>query len=222
MAQTSISQLRTQTKAIASRAQFYPCTKLRRDHEAFGPGEESSFVPVSELQGLGVMASDIKKLVDGGIATAGAVLQTAVRRLLQIKGLSEAKVDKIREAAKKLCGGSGQFRSAGEALAKRSSVIRISTGSKELDTLLGGGIETGSITEVFGEFRTGKTQLCHTLAVTTQLQRDMGGGEGTVLIVDTEGSFRVERCAEIAEKRFDLDVHAVLDNIRIARAFTVD
>jgi len=86
---------------------------------------------------------------------------------LQIKGLSEAKVDKIREAAKKLCASSGQFRPAGEALAKRSQVMRITTGSKELDALLGGGVETGSITEVFGEFRTGKTQLCHTLAVTT-------------------------------------------------------
>lgn len=185
-------------------------------------GEDTSFISVQELQSQGILASDVKKLTDGGIATAGAVLQTSVRRLLQIKGLSEAKVDKIREAAKKLCATSGQFRSAGEALAKRSQVIKISTGSKELDSLLGGGVETGSITEVFGEFRTGKTQLCHTLAVTTQLQRDAGGGEGTVLVVDTEGSFRVERCAEIAEKRFDLDVHAVLDNIRIARAFTVD
>lgn len=52
---------------------------------------------------------------------------------------------------------------------KRSEIIQLTTGSKELDRLLNGGFETGSITEIFGEFRTGKTQLCHTLAVTCQV-----------------------------------------------------
>lgn len=52
----------------------------------------------------------------------------------------------------------------------RSEIIQLTTGSKELDRLLGGGIETGSITEIFGEFRTGKTQICHTLAVTCQVK----------------------------------------------------
>ena len=65
--------------------------------------------------------------------------------------------------------------------------LQITTGSKELDKLLQGGIETGSITELFGEFRTGKSQLCHTLAVTCQLPVDMGGGEGKCLYIDTEG-----------------------------------
>jgi DNA repair protein RAD51 len=60
-------------------------------------------------------------------------------------------------------------------------------GSKELDNLLGGGIETGSLTEIFGEFRTGKTQLCHTLCVTAQRPLDQGGAEGRVIYVDTEG-----------------------------------
>jgi len=50
-------------------------------------------------------------------------------------------------------------------------VVKITTGSAVLDELLGGGIETMSITEAFGEFRTGKTQLAHTLCVTTQLPR---------------------------------------------------
>lgn len=58
--------------------------------------------------------------------------------------------------------------------AKRAELISLTTGSKELDKLLQGGIETGSITEMFGEFRCGKTQLCHTLAVTCQLPIDMG------------------------------------------------
>ena len=61
------------------------------------------------------------------------------------------------------------FTTATEFHQKRSEIIQVTTGSKELDKLLQGGIETGSITEMFGEFRTGKTQLCHTLAVTCQV-----------------------------------------------------
>ena len=75
----------------------------------------------------------------------------------------------------------------------------ISTGSSELDNLLGGGIESGGITELFGEFRTGKTQLCLTLCVTCQLPREQSGGEGKALYIDTEGSFRPERLTAIAE-----------------------
>ena len=63
---------------------------------------------------------------------------------------------------------------------KRRQVIRITTGSKALDAILGGGIETSSITELFGEFRTGKTQLAHTLCVTSQLSFQMKGGQGNI------------------------------------------
>lgn len=66
------------------------------------------------------------------------------------------------------------------------SRIKITTGSKELDTILGGGYETGTITEIFGEYRSGKTQLVSTLAVTSQLGRDHGGGAGKVIVIDTE------------------------------------
>lgn len=63
------------------------------------------------------------------------------------------------------------FTTATEFHQKRSELIQLTTGSRELDRLLAGGIETGSITEIFGEFRTGKTQLCHTLAVTCQVRQ---------------------------------------------------
>lgn len=101
---------------------------------------------------------------------------------------------------------------------KRSQLILIETGSRELNRLLGGGIETSSITEVFlklffeevnlllkvfGEFRTGKSQLCHTLAVICQLPVDMGGAEGKCLWIDTEGTFRPERLLAVAERFFD-------------------
>ena len=87
----------------------------------------------------------------------------------------------------------------------------ISTGASKLDELLGGGFESGSLTEIYGEFRTGKTQLCHTLAVTCQLPLAQGGAEGKAMYIDTEGTFRPQRLIAIAE-RFGMDPGAVLDS----------
>lgn len=89
------------------------------------------------------------------------------KSLIIIKGISEAKAEKILTEASKLV--PMGFTTATEFHQKRAEIIQLTTGSKELDRLLGGGIETGSITEIFGEFRTGKTQICHTLAVTCQV-----------------------------------------------------
>jgi DNA repair protein RAD51 len=82
---------------------------------------------------------------------------------------------------------------------------------------LEGGIETGSITEVFGEFRTGKTQLCHTLCVTCQMAVPDGGAEGKAIYIDTEGTFRPNKLQAIAE-RFGMDPALVLENVAYARA----
>ena len=74
---------------------------------------------------------------------------------------------------------------------------------------------------MFGEFRTGKTQICHTLCVTCQLPKSSGGGEGKALYIDTEGTFRPERLIPIAE-RYGIDSNEVLENISHARAYNVD
>lgn len=141
---------------------------------------------------------------------------TTVRNLLKIKGFSEAKVDKVKEAANKLI--SSGFITAVELAQRRKLVFKISTGSKEFDKLLGGGISSMSITECFGEFRTGKTQLAHTMCVTAQLPVELGGANGKAVYIDTEGCFRPERIAQIAE-RFNLDPEAAVSNIIYARAF---
>lgn len=99
----------------------------------------------------------------------------------------------------------------------RTKVFHITTGSRQFDEILGGGIQSMSITEVFGEFRCGKTQLCHTLCVSAQLPTDMGGGEGRVAYIDTEGTFRPDRIRSIAE-RYDVDADTCLENISYARA----
>lgn len=96
-------------------------------------------------------------------------------------------------------------------------LVTLTTGSVEIDKLLEGGVETGSITEVFGEFRTGKTQLAHTLCVTCQMAVTDGGAEGKAIYIDTEGTFRPARLQAIAE-RFGLDPAVTLENVAYARA----
>ena len=80
---------------------------------------------------------------------------------------------------------------------REKSIVRISTGCKDLDNILGGGWETACITEMYGEHRTGKSQLCMTACVTTQLPVEEGGGSGKVAYIDTEGSFRCARMLEL-------------------------
>lgn len=142
------------------------------------------------------------------------------KSMLNIKGVSEGKVNKILEAAVKISPEFG-FSTGSQVLERRSEVLKISTGSTALDQLLGGGIESMSITEAFGEYRTGKTQLCHTLCVTAQLPREHGGGNGKVAYLDTEGTFRPEKIKSIAE-RFGADPKEVLDNIIYSRVYTND
>lgn len=52
-------------------------------------------------------------------------------------------------------------------------------------TIYNSGFQTMSISEVFGEFRCGKTQLSHTMSVIAQLPKDMGGAEGKVAYIGT-------------------------------------
>ncbi|KAJ8493197.1 hypothetical protein OPV22_014918 [Ensete ventricosum] len=175
--------------------------------------EDDCFESIDKLITQGINSGDIKKLQDAGIYTCNGLMMQPRRFVLLsltgIKGLSEAKVDKICEAAEKLV--NMGYVTGSDLLLRRKAVVRITTGSQALDELLGGGIETLSITEAFGEFRSGKTQLAHTLC-STQLPIQMHGGNGKVAYIDTEGTFRPDRIVPIAE-RFGMDAGAVLDNI---------
>uniref|UniRef100_A0A0D9XZI4 DNA repair protein RAD51 homolog n=1 Tax=Leersia perrieri TaxID=77586 RepID=A0A0D9XZI4_9ORYZ len=176
---------------------------------AGGEPEHGPF-PIEQLQASGIAAVDVKKLKDAGLCTVESVVYSPRKDLLQIKGISEAKVDKIIEAG-----------NASQLHAQRLEIIQVTTGSRELDKILDGGIETGSITEIYGEFRSGKTQLCHTLCVTCQLPLDQGGGEGKALYIDAEGTFRPQRLLQIAD-RFGLNGADVLENVAYARAYNTD
>jgi len=190
-----------------------------KDQEMEAEEEEVQFKEIALLKTMGIAEADIKKMIEAGFNTVDAISFMPRKNMLNIKGISEAKLDKIMEAAAKLC--KNGFVTASKYLEQRQNIVYISTGSKQFDDMLQGGVETGSITELFGEFRTGKTQLCHTLCVTCQLPRDNGGGEGKAMYIDTEGTFRPERLVQVA-KRYNLDPQAVLDNVSYARAYNSD
>jgi len=194
--------------------------KFETEASAVGEVEDSGPMPIQRLEGVsGIAAGDVKKLLEHGYHTVEAVAYATMKTLTGIKGISEQKATKLLTEASKLI--PMGFTTATEFHKQRAEIIHLTTGSKELDKLLGGGIETGSITELFGEFRTGKTQLCHTLCVTCQLGLEQGGGEGKALYVDTEGTFRPQRLVSIAEK-FGLNPTDVLDNVAYARAYNSD
>ncbi|EPR79355.1 Rad51 DNA repair and recombination protein [Spraguea lophii 42_110] len=181
--------------------------------------EEEQLQPIEELQQYGINMADILKLKQSGICTIKGLFMLSKRNLCKIKGMTEIKVDKLKEMiAKDTHQG---FRTATEFAQKREMVSKITTGSTELDNILGGGLQTMSITEVFGEFRTGKTQLSLTLCIAVQLKEEVGGCNGKAAFIDTEGTFRPERLKEIAE-RFDLNPDEALDNVIFARAFNSD
>ncbi len=109
------------------------------------------------------------------------------------------------------------FKSAHHVLKEREKFFRIDTGSKALNRILGGGIEQGAVTEFFGEYRTGKTQICLQLLVMATLPKELGGNGGKAVYIDTEGSFRPERILQIC-RRFDVDPQEILNRIFVGKA----
>ncbi|KAL4215951.1 putative meiotic recombination protein DMC1 [Rhizopus microsporus] len=190
--------------------------------------EQLFYTEIDDLQAHGIGVADITKLKTAGLCTVRGVQMTTKRALLKIKGLSETKVDKIKEAALKIEANTSYthiygpgFVTAKQVAVQREKVVRISTGSKQLDSLLGGGIQTMSLTEAFGEYRTGKTQLAHTLCVQVQLSPEEGGANSKAAYIDTEGTFRPDRISAIAD-RYGVDPDIVLDNIVVARVWNSD
>ena len=172
---------------------------------------------IKDLPGVGPIIA--KKLVENDFGSIEAIAVTSPRELAAVLSIGEGVAAKIVEEARKAAGIG--FVSAEEVWAERMEIHRITTGSKSLDSLLGGGIETRGITEFFGAYRTGKTQIAHQLCVTVQLPEDQGGLERGVIYIDTEGTFRPERIVQMAS-RFNLDPKEVLKRVLAARAYNSD
>jgi len=172
-----------------------------------------------EHRGANLSKTDLNALLEHGVHCVETIAFMPLRKLTEIKGIGDQKAARIMAAARQLV--PMRMVSAAEMLQMRRSMVQLTTGSAQLDGLLNGGIETGQITEIFGEFRCGKTQLCHTLCVACQLPIDRGGGESKALYIDTEGTFRPERLVSIAE-RYGLNEEDVLENVTYARAYNAE
>ena len=180
--------------------------------------EEEAEPTLMDLPGIGPAA--VAKLEAAGIYDLMSLAVLPVATLSEDAGVSEAVARKAIQAARTMM--KLDFVDGMEFAKKRANVSYVTTGSKNLDELLGGkGIESGAITEAFGAFGSGKTQLGLSLAVNVQLPVEKGGASGKAVYIDTEGTFRPERIKQIAEG-LDANPEMVLKNILVARAFNSD
>lgn len=173
---------------------------------------------LTDLPGIGPAVS--AKLESAGVFDMMSLAVMSPAALSDAAGVSSAVARKAIQAARTML--DLGFTDGVEFAKRRSDVHYITTGSKNFDELLGGkGIESRAITEAFGAFGSGKTQLGLTLAVNTQLPEDKGGVSGKTVFIDTEGTFRPARIKQIAEG-MGANSEKVLKNILVARAFNSD
>ena len=170
---------------------------------------------IEDLPGVGPATAE--KLREAGFEELLAIAVMSPMELAEQAELGEAVSSKIIQAAKKLAN-IGGFMSGNALLDRRKTVQKLTSGTSSMDELLGGGFETQSICEVFGEFGSGKTQIGHQLAVNTILPISQGGLNGEVFYIDTEDTFRPERIAQMAEA-VGMDPQDALDRIHVARAY---
>lgn len=170
-------------------------------------------VKLEDLPGVGPATTE--KLKESGYNDVLSVAVASPGQLVDATGVSESNARKMINAARSAL--DMGFLSGEEVLKKRLKVKKFTTGSESFDELLGGGFETGAISEVFSEFGSGKTQIGHVLSVRTQLMDE----DYVTVYIDTENTFRPERIKQLSDA-LDLDYEKVLKKIKVARAFNSD
>ncbi len=181
------------------------------------PVEEKKEFTVNDLPGVGPATAE--KLADAGFDTLLSIAVASNGQLADAAGISESVARKIIQTARSEM--DMGFESGLDLLEKRKKVSKITTGSKAFDEILGGGFETGCISECFGQYGSSKTQIANALAVNVQLPKEKGGAGAMAVYIDGEGSFRPERIKQLAVGA-GLDPDEALKNIKVARAFNSD
>lgn len=177
---------------------------------------------IKDVEGIGPAA--VKKLESADILTVQDLATQSIESLAESAGISKDLANKYIQNAHKLLRENDligtEFIDGNESLKKREAVLRVKTGSDKLDAFLYGGIETQAITEFYGEFGSGKSQLCHALAVQCSKTLEAGGlgGNSTCIYIDTEGTFRPERIKQMALAQ-GLDPEYVLRNIKVCKVY---
>lgn len=172
---------------------------------------------LEDLPGIGPKGA--QKLREAGYNELISVAAASAGEISAACEISTATAEKIVQAARSQL--DMGFKTAADLQEKRKEVGKITTGSKNLDALLGGGVETQAITEAYGMFGSGKSQIGFQLAVNVQLPKGEGGLNGRCIFIDTESTFRPERITQLAIAK-GLDPKKVLKNIFIAKAYNSD
>lgn len=172
---------------------------------------------LDQLPGVG--PATVEKLENAGFPDLMSVAVATPGELVGATEISETTAKKVIAIAR--ANMEMEFTSGDELMRKRERMIKISTGCENFDKLLNGGFETGAITECYGQYGSGKSQIAHWLAVRCQIPSDQGGTDGAAVFIDTENTFRPERIKQMAEG-VGIDPEEALKNIRVARAFNSD
>jgi len=170
---------------------------------------------LEDIPGVGPAIAE--KLQEAGYSDLMAIAVAAPADLAEKCEIGEKKAMDIIEGAK-LCADIGGFETGADILERRKQVTKLTTGSKAFDELIGGGVESQSIMEFFGEFGSSKTQVCFQLAVNATLPEEKGGLDSDVIIIDSENTFRPERVIQMATY-LGADPEETLKRIHVARAF---
>ena len=196
-------------------------------------------VDLEELPGVGPATAE--KLLDNGYDSYQSLAVASPGELANTADVGESSAADIINAARDAADVGG-FETGAAVLERRQTIGKLTWGVEEVDDLLGGGVETQSITEVYGEFGSGKSQITHQLSVNVQLPREHGGLGGSAIFVDSEDTFRPERIDDMVrglpeealqasmdereiegspddEEAMEELVRAFLDQIHVAKAF---
>lgn len=172
---------------------------------------------IEDLEGVG--SATLDKIMQAGFTRLDQLAMTMPADLVDQAGIGEATAIKVVNGAREAL--EMGYTTGDLVLERRKLIGRITTGSRELDALLGGGVETQAITEAFGKFGSGKSQLAFQLCVNAQIPTEQGGLGGEVLFLDTEGTFRPERIVQMATAK-GMNPDEILKKIHIARAYNSD
>ena len=170
---------------------------------------------IDNLPGVGPATAE--KLREAGYTDIMSIAVASPKELSDAAEIGDATAAKIIQKARKEAD-VGKFETGSALLEKRAKVGHLTSGSKTFDELLGGGFETQSITELYGEYGSSKTQIAHQLCVSVQLPLEQGGLNSHAFFIDTENTFRPERIIQMANA-FELDPDEVLEKIHVARAY---
>ena len=194
---------------------------------------------LESLPGVGPATAD--KLTESGFDSYQGIAVASPGELSNTADIGESTAADIINAARDAAD-IGGFETGANVLERREQIGKLSWQVDEVDDLLGGGVETQSITEVYGEFGAGKSQVTHQLAVNVQLPKEYGGLEGSAIFIDSEDTFRPERIAQMvrglpekaiaaamevreieggpdSEDAMDEFIESILDRIHVAKAF---